>query len=147
MWSKLLLLMVFLLSFCVDDQAAGGRGGDVSRLDSVPPERGVFPLSRGEGSGTPLLLAQAGEKGGVGAASGEKGGEGGEEKKYCWERYGFEIHGSVVGFGQGGMFGTIEGERIGSSSAGGITFDLEIGYTPPVPFLENGKFFIHAHAG
>jgi carbohydrate-selective porin OprB len=61
----------------------------------------------------------------------------------------WQIHGGLVGFYQGGTAGRIEGESVDmNNSAGfGIVADLSMSYGPPVPLLQNGRFFFHIHAG
>ena len=147
MWMRMGLLMIVYLLSMGSAWAGGELQGDEDRLGQAAVVSAWGHSRQDKLCQSTLVLARVEGGGEGGGVSGAGESEPAEEKKYCWEKYGFEIHGSAVGFGQGGTFGSIEGERIGDSSAGGIAFDLEIGYTPPVPFLENGKFFIHAHAG
>ncbi len=63
------------------------------------------------------------------------------------EKKTFEVHGGVVGFYQGSTSGTIEGEGLNTRFGPGIVADLQLTYRPPVPMLENGRFFVRLHTG
>ncbi len=64
------------------------------------------------------------------------------------ERFGtLEIHGGAILYYQGSRTDELEGVRADSPSGAGFAADLELSWTPGVPVLEEGEFFVRIHAG
>ncbi|MEJ5358645.1 MAG: carbohydrate porin [Desulfobacterales bacterium] len=64
------------------------------------------------------------------------------------ERFGtLSIHGGAVLYYQDGGADELDGLRADSPSGAGFAADLELSWTPAVPVLEEGEFFLRIHAG
>ncbi len=64
------------------------------------------------------------------------------------ERFGtLSLHGGALLYYQDARADELEGLRAGSPSGAGFAADLELSWTPAVPVLEEGEFYVRIHAG